>query len=127
MTKGIRGSRLVVRNSVVTRLVFVASIPRDCMAVHGHNDARGEEAPAIEPGSREPSGETGLAAAVLRLALEDLQRNRYAADTCGRRAFRQAYVWVASNERRWPFSFLNVCDMLELSPRVLRAKLLVES
>jgi len=44
-----------------------------------------------------------------------------------RRAFREAYVWVASNERRWPFSFLNVCDMLDLSPQTLRSKLLTDS
>jgi len=97
------------------------------MAVERHHDVWGEEAPATEPGSRQSSGETELAAAVLRLAFEDLQRNRHAADTRRRRAFREAHVWVASNERRWPFSFLNVCDMLELSPQALRAKLLVES
>ena len=97
------------------------------MAGERQGDVWGREAPATEPGSRQSSGETELAAAVLRLAFEDLQRNRHAADTRRRRAFREAHVWVASNERRWPFSFLNVCDMLGLSPQALRAQLLVES
>lgn len=97
------------------------------MAVERQDDVWGEEAPATEPGWREPSGEAVLAAAVLKLAFEDLQSNRHATDTRRRRAFREAYVWVASNERRWPFSFLNVCDMLGLSPQALRAQLLMES
>lgn len=97
------------------------------MAVQRHAAVWGEEAPATEPGDREASGETVLAAAVLKLAFEDLQKHRGASELRRRRAFREAYVWVASDERRWPFSFLNVCDMLELSPRTLRSKLLTES
>lgn len=97
------------------------------MAVERHVDVWGQETPATEPGGRDASAEEELAAAVLKLAYEDLQRHRGATDTRRRRAFREAYVWVASNERRWPFSFLNVCDMLELSPEALRTKLLTES
>jgi hypothetical protein len=97
------------------------------MAVERHAHGWGEETPATEPGEREASGESILAAAVLKLAFEDLQKHRGATDTRRRRAFREAYVWVASDERRWPFSFLNVCDMLELSPRTLRTKLLTDS
>ena len=84
----------------------------------------GEEMPATEQGERESSGEAVLAAAVLKLAYEDLQKHRGATDVRSRRAFREAYVWVKSDERRWPFSFLNVCDMLDLSPAALRSKLL---
>jgi hypothetical protein len=97
------------------------------MAVERHVDVWGEEAPEMEPAARVASGEEVLAAAVLKLAFEDLQKHRGATATHRRRAFREAYVWVASNERRWPFSFLNVCDMLDLSPRALRAKLLTDS
>jgi len=97
------------------------------MAVERHVDVWGEETPELEPGARESSGEEILAAAVLKLAFEDLQKHRGATDTRRRRAFREAYVWVASNERRWPFSFLNVCDMLDLSPLALRSKLLTDS
>lgn len=97
------------------------------MAVERHADVFGEEAPDMEPGSRESCAEEVLAAAVLRLAFEDLQKHRGATETRRRRAFREAYVWVKSNERQWPFSFLNVCDMLDLSPQALRAKLLTDS
>jgi hypothetical protein len=73
------------------------------------------------------SAEAELAAAVLKLAFEDLQKHREATDTRRRRAFRDAYVWIKSDERRWPFSFLNVCDMLDLPPQTLRAKLLTNN
>ena len=96
------------------------------MSVERHADVWGEESPATEAGTREASGEEILAAAVLRLAFEDLEKHRDATEVRRRRAFREAYVWVASNERRWPFSFLNVCDMLELSPEALRAKMLAQ-
>ena len=94
------------------------------MANVGPMEVWGEDAPATEPETREASGETVLAAAVLKLAFEDLQKHRHATEHRRRRAYREAYVWIASNERRWPFSFLNVCDMLDLSPAALRSKLL---
>lgn len=94
------------------------------MSAERHVDVWGEETPATEAAGREASGEEILAAAVLRLAFEDLEKHRNATEVRRRRAFREAYVWVVSNERRWPFSFLNVCDMLDLSPDALRAKML---
>lgn len=97
------------------------------MALERHRQVWGEETPATEPGTHEASGETVLAAAVLQLAFEDLQKHKHATETRRRRAFREAFVWISSNERRWPFSFLNVCDMLDLSPTTLRAKLLTDS
>jgi hypothetical protein len=32
--------------------------------------------------------------------------------------------WIASNDREWPYSFLNICDGLELEPDRLRSGLL---
>ena len=94
------------------------------MGAERHYDVWGGEAPDCEPEEHEPNPESVLAAAVLKLAFEDLQKYRGATETRSRRAFREAYLWVASNERQWPFSFLNVCDMLDLSPAALRSKLL---
>ncbi len=97
------------------------------MAVERRVDVWGPETPEMEPSDPQPSAESVLAAAVLKLAFEDLLKHRGASDVRRRRAFREAYVWVASDERRWPFSFLNVCDMLDLSAAALRAKLLTDS
>jgi hypothetical protein len=97
------------------------------MALERHNNVWGEETPATEPWTHEASAEEELAAAVLKLAFDDLQRHRGATEVRRRRAFREAHTWVTSDERRWPFSFLNVCDMLDLSPKSLRAKLLTDN
>jgi len=94
------------------------------MGAERHYEVWGEEAPENDADARELNPAAVLAAAVLKLAFEDLQKHRGATETRSRRAFREAYVWVASNERQWPYSFLNVCDMLDLSPTTLRSKLL---
>ena len=97
------------------------------MSAERHFDVWGEEAPEMETSSVAVSAEAELAAAVLKLAFEDLQKHRHTTDARRRRAFRDAYVWVKSNERCWPFSFLNVCDMLDLSPQALRAKFFTDN
>src|SRR5213593_4385632 len=35
-----------------------------------------------------------------------------------------ARVWIAACDARWPFSFDNICDAIELEPGALRARLL---
>ena len=36
----------------------------------------------------------------------------------------EAYKWVASGDRSWPYSFVNLCEALKLSPEYLRAGML---
>ncbi len=75
-------------------------------------------------GTSERAAEFKLALAVLEQAVEDLQRHRGACAAERQRLYVQARRWVASNDRRWPYSFMNVCDMLNLSPGRVRTKLL---
>ena len=70
------------------------------------------------------SPERELAAAVLDAAVTDLQKYRYARRRGPQRMYWQAYQWVASRDREWPFSFVNICESLGLCPKVLRARLL---
>jgi len=42
----------------------------------------------------------------------------------GRRLLRETDRWVRSNDRRWPFSFLRVCEALGLNALVVRRGLL---
>jgi hypothetical protein len=71
------------------------------------------------------SAEFMLALAVLEQAIEDLHRYR---DGTGRRQrlYRQAWLWITSNDRCWPFSFVNVCEMLDLPCGPMRLELLTE-
>lgn len=68
-----------------------------------------------------------LAKGVIAQAKQDLRRFRGAPDRIGREMYRDAYSWVASNDFAWPYSFLNVCEALGISPEVQRAELLAET
>jgi hypothetical protein len=39
------------------------------------------------------------------------------------RLFADARDWVSSDDVLWPFSFLNICEALDLGPERLRARL----
>jgi hypothetical protein len=71
--------------------------------------------------------EVALAKGVLTQAKQDLRRYRGAPDPIGREMYRDAFSWVASNDSEWPYSFLNVCEALDLRPDGLREKLLAET
>ncbi len=73
---------------------------------------------------RTVSPERALLVAVLWQAIDDLRNHQDGRGTKARRLYREAYQWVASDDRSWPCSFLNVCDLLHLSAGALRAELL---
>jgi hypothetical protein len=68
--------------------------------------------------------EVALAKGVLVQAKQDLRRFRRAQDGIGREIYTGAHSWVVSNDLWWPYSFLNVCAVLGLSPDTLRTELL---
>ena len=73
------------------------------------------------------SPERELAAAVLDAAASDLRNYRYARRRRRQRMYWQTYQWVQSDEREWPFSFINVCEFLRISPAAMRERLLSPS
>ncbi len=73
------------------------------------------------------SPERELAAAVLDAAAADLRNYRYARRRRRQRLYWQAYDWVASENRDWPFTFVNICEFLQLSPAAMRERLLQPS
>ena len=75
-------------------------------------------------GTRALTPERALLIAVLWQAAEDLRTHGNVRRAQSRVLYRNAFRWVASDDRSWPYSFLNVCDVLGLSPGSLRAELL---
>ena len=75
-------------------------------------------------GSATTIPERTLAMSVLCQAADDLLMYRYARRRSRQRLYMDAHSWVASNDRSWPYSFLNLCDALHLSPTCLRTELL---
>ena len=72
------------------------------------------------------SGETQreLATGVLKQAVQDLRRFHGATSAIERELYSDAYSWVMSDDCAWPFSFLNVCLLLNRLPEELREELL---
>jgi hypothetical protein len=67
--------------------------------------------------------ERRLMVAVLREALADYERGARGELAGEPRAFRRVVAWFRSDDTRWPYSFVNVCDGLGLSPGAVRRTL----
>ena len=68
--------------------------------------------------------ERKLAVAVFSQAASDLREFRYARRGAGYSLYSDARKWITSNDRKWPYSFLNLCDALHLAADAIRAELL---
>ena len=64
-----------------------------------------------------------LAAGVLKQAEQDLRRFHDAASAIERELYLDAYRWVMSDDYTWPFSFLTVCESLNLVAEDVRQDL----
>jgi hypothetical protein len=67
-----------------------------------------------------------LAAGILEQATLDLRRFHGATSGLEREFYLDAYRWVISDDCSWPFSFLNVCQLLDLAPETVREEVLGE-
>ncbi len=65
-------------------------------------------------------GEKHLMLAVLEDALNCYQKYAFAKDGYARQIFIEASEWIYSDDREWPFSFENICEILEINPEYLR-------
>ena len=65
-----------------------------------------------------------LAAGILEQATLDLRRFHGATNGLEREFYLDAYRWVMSDDCSWPFSFLNVCQVLNLAPETVREDVL---
>jgi len=74
--------------------------------------------------SRNITPERQLALSVLWQAVLDLRKFRYARRRRQQRFYMEAYAWVASDAREWPYSCANLCDALGISVVALRRRLL---
>ena len=68
-----------------------------------------------------------LASGILKQAAQDLRRFHGATSAVERELYLDAYRWVISDDCSWPFSFLNVCQLLNLAPESLRQELLTDA
>ncbi len=78
------------------------------------------ELPAATP-------EKGLAAGVLKQTAYDLRRFHGATKGVKRELYLDAHSWINGNDFSWPYSFVNVCKLLDLCPEVVRTELLADA
>jgi hypothetical protein len=74
-----------------------------------------------------PTPEKGLAVGVLKQAAYDLRRYRTATKAADRELYLDAHSWVTAYDSSWPYSFMNVCKLLDLCPEIVRADLLADA
>jgi len=65
-----------------------------------------------------------LAAGILEQATLDLRRFHGGTSAIEREFYLDAYRWVVSDDCSWPFSFLNVCQLLNLASETVREEVL---
>ena len=65
-----------------------------------------------------------LAAGILKQAAIDLRRFHGATSAVEREFYLDAHRWVTSDDCFWPFSFVNVCQLLNLTPETVREEVL---
>jgi hypothetical protein len=72
---------------------------------------------------QELMGEYGLVEAVLREAIREYQKFAGQQTRRGSRLFREVHEWFLADDRDWDFSFINVCQILNLEPTYIRTGL----
>ena len=66
-----------------------------------------------------------LAKGVLHQAATDLRLFQGVQDPISQALYMDAYSWVLSDDISWPYSFVNVCQLLKLSVEATRSDLLL--
>ena len=74
-----------------------------------------------------PTPEKSLAVGVLKQAAYDLRRYRTATKGAHREVYLDAHSWITAYDSSWPYSFMNVCKLLDLCPEMVRAELLADA
>jgi hypothetical protein len=80
--------------------------------------------PGSRGGSEHGAAERRLMLAILVDAIIGFQRAVTGCSVKRRRQLLADERWILSDDRRWPFSFVNVCEALDIEPGALRRGLL---
>jgi hypothetical protein len=74
--------------------------------------------------SRQLEGEKRLMIAILKDAVECLEKYRSARSSVARSHYENAIDWIKDTDTEWLFSFTNICDLLGFDPNYMREVLL---
>jgi len=82
---------------------------------------------ALADGVLKQAAYEDLATGVLKQAAHDLRRFNTATKGVERDLYLDAYSWIRANDFSWPYSFVNVCKVLDVCPEVVRAEILADA
>ena len=68
-------------------------------------------------------GEYVLVEAILREAIREYQKFAGQQGRRNARLFREVHQWFLADDRNWDFSFINICEILDLEPTYIRTGL----
>lgn len=74
--------------------------------------------------SRQLEGEKRLMIAIMKDAVECLEKYRNARNSAGRELYQNALEWIEDQGTGWLFSFTNICGLLGFDPDYMREFLL---
>ena len=74
--------------------------------------------------SRKLEGEKRLMIAILKDAVECLEKHRGSRSIAGKMSYQSAIEWVEDTDTEWLYSFSSICDLLGFDPNYLREQLL---
>ena len=64
--------------------------------------------------------ERRLMLAVLEDAIDCFQKYAHTSDLRGRQLFAESYEWIMSPDKRWLFSFENICQIVDMNADYIR-------
>ena len=64
--------------------------------------------------------ERRLMLAVLEDAIDCFQKYAHTEDLRGKQLFSESYEWIMSADKRWLFSFENICQIVDMNPDYIR-------
>jgi hypothetical protein len=73
--------------------------------------------------ARELMGEFELMRATLDDAIHTYRKYAHVKGRRAQRLFREVDEWVSAEDYSWPFSFVNICEVLDLDPDYIRTGL----
>ena len=129
-TPELTGQFMVFPNSFGNGDVAFSRMSREQLAAFfnaesGHAQSGHFVTPPAEP--TPPTPEKGLAVGVLKQAAYDLRNYRTATKAADREVYLDAHSWITAYDSSWPYSFMNVCKLLNLCPEVVRAELMADA
>jgi hypothetical protein len=86
-------------------------------------DISEEKQSDLAPDGLKQAAQRELAAGVLKQTAQDLRQFHEATSKIERELYLDAYRWITAGQCSSPFSFMNVCQLLNLAPEVVRQEL----